>query len=372
MLRLFPIGALALWHVLLVPGTAAAAGIQRPSAVTPTPTKRGGVPVFAASALRLDGMTKEQAKSRLASLSDDALVEFKGRKMTKRQLLGEVDQNRRKALEALRAGPPRKPTGLEAKMSAAAAARQAKLQAKNSQASAQLSTALGKILPPCSSPKIAEVFLFSNVTPGGIVAVKGCGFGSTQSGKSFALELSQPPFPHITIKVTEWKDGLVSGILDPGVKKVYDQPAHFQITYANGVTNSPDVAFTAARETKLLPFSSLKVNCSTESDYDHCESCEQPAFTKKTIHGFHGTTFDPAGSDDGTDSYSVTLKPGWRFVDMTWDNWGDDGYASQGGFVKDSASLSLTVKWNTGCGVACNVSYTVSLLVEGPIGTAPK
>jgi hypothetical protein len=94
-------------------------------------------------------------------------------------------------------------------------------------------------------------------------------------------------------------------------------------------------------------------------------------FGNQTIHGFHSTDFDPLGGDDGTDSYSVTLKNGWKFVDMVWDTWGQGGYASQGGFAQDSSSLSLGIKWNTGCSY-CRVSYLVGLLIEGPIGTSHK
>jgi hypothetical protein len=373
MLGRFLIAVLAL---ALVPGTEAAAGMQRQrprSAVSPTPAPRVGAPASAASAVRLDGMTKEQVKSRLAALSDDAVVELKGRQMTKRQLLAEIDASRRKALDRLRRPPP-KSSALEEKLSAAAADRRAKLQAANSEASAELLKAAGNVLPPCSSPKIAKVFLFSKITPGGFVAVKGCGFGSTPSGKSFVLELTKPPFNNITIKVTEWKDGLVSGYLPPdtdpgsGVTKVVDQPAHFKITSANGTTTSPDVSFVAARETKMLPFSALHVDCSTEADQESCDSGE---FYGHTAHAYHATLWDPLGGDEGTDSYSATLKNGWRFIDMTWDPWGDGGYVSQGGFVKDSTSLSLQVKWNTGCG-SCDAGYELGLVIEGPIGTSYK
>jgi hypothetical protein len=372
MLGRFLIAVLAL---ALVPGREAAAGIQlqraRP-AVSPTPAPRLGVPAGAASVVRLDGMTKEQVKSRLAQLSDDAVVELKGRQMTKRQLLGEIDESRRKALDLLRRRTP-KASGLEEKLSAAAADRRAKLQAANSEASADLVKAAGNVLPPCSSPKIAKVFLFSKITPGGFVALKGCGFGSTPSGKSFVLELTKPPFNNVTIKVAEWKDGLVSGYLPPetdpgaGVTKVVDQPAHFKITSPNGTTTSPDVSFVAARETKLLPFSALHVDCSTESDHDSCIAGEVYGYT---AHAYHVTHWDPLGGDEGTDTYSATLENGWRFIDLTWYPWGD-GDVAQGGFVKDSASLSLQVKWNTGCS-SCDAGYELGLVIEGPIGTSFK
>src|SRR5262249_45648801 len=133
------------------------------------------------------GLSKAQAKKKFDALPDDATIVLPdGRTTTKRALL---DAAARKGKPDLGASAPK--TQSLADAVAALRAREKANASRSIQAVTAEMAKLKKAPPtpvPCPAPKVESVFPFSNITPGGGVLVKGCGFGNAPG--QFVLALS--------------------------------------------------------------------------------------------------------------------------------------------------------------------------------------
>lgn len=232
-------------------------------------------------------------------------------------------------------------------------------------------------------PKIDSVFLFSDITPGGTVALKGVGFGITKgqlllTGLKRHTGVALAPIP---LTILEWK-GTFIGAKIPTITAVKNQQAKLQVkTHNNLVGNEYPVNFRATQDIKRLPRSDVNGSCSTEADRDHCAPggsssdyipfCygplpdpDEPVWTFKGVH------WTCVGSSSGTDSFSASVKNDWTFDHTALHDMSGGQSVTMSGFQSGVTSMNVSMKWNN-----ANVSYVhygVNVYVVGPKGVPHK
>lgn len=354
---------------------------------TPTPALVVAAALFAApgaalsanapdrTAVRLaefQGLSRAQAKQKFAALPDDAVIVLAdGRKTTKRDLVAAASRKPKPDFAA------KAPTGSGATLAEATAALRARETAK---AGASLRTIsaellkLRKIVPasavvPCPAPKVESVFPFSDITPGGSVLVKGCGFGNAPG--QFVLVLSQTG-AEVPLGNLQWSPTGVAGTIPadhPVLKTAPAQPAILKVKQPIGTGTSDFVGYRAGHEIRELPFSRVARNVSTESDDDRCYDW---GGGPTGICTHYTGPWDPAGGDTGTDYFTVSLKNGWTL--HSWvltrgagsTNWFMTSHKDEGKSVAKN-----DVSWLIFCGDGCHCWYYLDVYVEGEIGTSP-
>ena len=249
------------------------------------------------------------------------------------------------------------------------------------------------VLVPVGPPKIdVVVALISNITPGGAVVVKGSRFGSAE-GKLYLKGLKKytgGELGLVEISIAKeqgkdfWKSTGVIGFIPGDITEVKDQPAKLQIkTTAGKWSNEYPVNFTAKKDTKQLPASDVQVSCSDEADYDSCYNVVHqdsiPAFFCAHLHSiglgggtFRGYHWTCVGSSNGTDSFSASLKNGWRFDHAALDDLSGSVFqtVTMSGFQSGATSTNVKLKWNN-----ANVDYVlynVNVSIIGPKGVPHK
>lgn len=179
----------------------------------------------------------------------------------------------------------------------------------------------------CVTPKIEQVLFFSKMTPGGTVALKGCGFGGT-AGQLFLTGLTRytgEALAPIPLTILEWKGTLIGATIPSTITAVKDQQVKLHVkTYNNVLGNEYPVNFRATQEVKLLPYHDVKVVfCSADANMNWCNGT-QPGWggvyqmglapdCGHTYWGSHGNCLLCVGDDTGTDIFEITLKNGWLF-----------------------------------------------------------
>jgi hypothetical protein len=260
-------------------------------------------------------------------------------------------------------------------------------------------TAGGGIIQLCTTvncvaalfaPKIDTFAIGSNITPGGKMAVVGIAFGNSPGQLHMVGYGPLIPFKltDTVVQVVEWHNTWVSATIPANITGVVDQPVAFYVLTANNVKSnySLTVPFTATRDMEQLPAGEVQVGCSDEADFDSCNNvvnsdsipfCSAPFVTGGgggTFTGFHWTC---VGSSNGTDSFSASLKNGWRFNDAALadltpeDLFSDDPkFANMSGFQSDATSTNVTLNWNNAD--ASYVLYSVNVSIVGPKGVPHK
>jgi hypothetical protein len=236
----------------------------------------------------------------------------------------------------------------------------------------------------CVTPKISAVMPLSNFTPGGVVAVKGCGFGEKGSLRLVLVD-HKGATKAVWLDVLDWTDRLVGATVPADVLHVSDQTARLLIvTKAALRSNDVTVSFRASRDVKKLPMDDVHVMCSTEADVDLCNGKEGSSTpfcfkglgtdTKRSVSGRHYTCHDWFGDDTGTDIYFAALKNGWTFHSHTWTEHtardGVNGVCSQvhpSGLTSGSAGIKVSVDWIT-CNYRGLAAYDLDLFITGPAG----
>ncbi len=320
------------------------------------------------------GLSKAQAKQKFSALPDDAAILLPdGRKTTKRELVAAANRKPKPDFAA------KAPGGQGATLAEATASLRAREKAKADASLRAIGAEFQKFkkiastpVPtavPCPAPKIESVFPFSNITPGGSVLVKGCGFGSAPG--QFTLVLSQNG-AEIPLGGLQWSPTGVAGTIPadhPALKTAATQPAILRVKQPVGTGTSDFVTYRAGHEVRRLPFSKVARNVSTESDDDRCYDW---GGGPTGICTHYTGPWDPAGGDKGTDHFTVSLKNGWTL--HSWvltrgagsTNWFMTSHKDEGQSVAKN-----DVSWLIFCGDGCHCWYYLDVYVEGEIGTSP-
>jgi hypothetical protein len=201
------------------------------------------------------------------------------------------------------------------------------------------------ILPRGASMKASIIPVFSNITPGGVVLIKGCGFKDVggQVILSGLKKFDNTPLPPVELDTFNagaeyhWTNTMIIATIPNDITMVRDQPAKIQVVRP-AVAPEPNpkqlrkssqlpVTFRAAREGKLLPGSDVQAVCSDGADDNSCNGFHHNnSFFCAGISGIntagsaYGQHFTCAGifdsEDDGSDTFFATLKNGWVFTGM--------------------------------------------------------
>jgi hypothetical protein len=238
-------------------------------------------------------------------------------------------------------------------------------------------------------PKIDNFMIGSMFKPGGTIAVLGANFG-TKTGQLHMVSTTSGSFKitDTVVPIIEWHAKWIGATI-PNLTGVVDQQVKFYaVTAANAKSNdSFAVDFTATREMKELASGDVQVNCSDEADFDSCNDtwyddgipfCGAPFVSGGggTSDGYHWTC---VGSSSGTDSFSASVKNGWRFDSISLYDWTPEDlfpdnpnpkFVNMSGFKSDATSESVTINWNNDD--ASYVLYSVHVSIVGPKGVPHK
>jgi len=226
------------------------------------------------------------------------------------------------------------------------------------------------------SPRIDSVFPFSVIQPGGRVIVQGENFGAQPGQLKIKLQNGQES----NLSDLTWDKLHASGIIDPNLAGVIDQPATLRVVTASGKeSDAVPAPFTARREVKVLPMTDVGVNCSQGSDYNHCntnpthpgDTGPAPRFNGYSFMALHGCGWLSIGdcSDSGTDTYWGTLANGWRLSSAR--NVGGASRSDPPVIVTDEpGSFKFNIYWDTTDDHSVN--YAGLIYVEGPAETSWK
>jgi hypothetical protein len=249
-------------------------------------------------------------------------------------------------------------------------------------------------------PVIQALMPFSNVTPGGIVALKGS-FGATKGQLLMRLPngaRSVVPTP------SQWSATLIVGTLDSTIQGQLPGSVAFRVVDAAGVTSewftankgSPSIQFRPTIAEVVLDPSSVTVNhCSDDAGDNKCNASTSSHenvwsdLADVTIPhppaGLDTKGTAPAGpsidchhasdwglsSDDDTDTYSVSLKNGWTIEHLDVSTVVmDNGEVDVVQTIPDGAtSGQLVVHYHIGSSGG-TVVYGAFIVVRGPKGVA--
>jgi hypothetical protein len=250
-------------------------------------------------------------------------------------------------------------------------------------------------------PAIEELMIFSNVTPGGTIALKGS-FGASEGHLLMLL----PSGVASEVKpLSQWTATLIGGTLDSTIQGERPGAVQFRVVDSVGVTSewftankgSPSIQFRPAIAEIVLDPSGVTVNhCSDDAGDNRCNASTSghtnlwSDLADVTIPHPPVATLDtngtgPAGpsidchhasdwglsSDDGTDTYSVSLKNGWTIehVDVSKVVM-NNGEVDVLQTIPDGAtSGQLVVHYHIGASGG-TVVYGAFIVVRGPKGVA--
>jgi hypothetical protein len=235
------------------------------------------------------------------------------------------------------------------------------------------------------SPKL-ESLVLGSVTPGGILIIKGCGFGVNQGqafltlenwNSDFALFGEAKPRP---LEVLEWHPTFIGAKVPEGISGVLDQQAKLQIKSQFGWSNELTVNFVATKELVKVPSDLATVlSCGTDSNADSCNDWTDPddgdAFfasgCEATFCGSHYNCWGCIGNDTGVDIFAVEpLNNTWVLESMTpWKDQTGGVVVLPSNFPAGANSWTPTVSWS----VTPNddVYYNVHVTASGPVGVPP-
>ena len=277
-------------------------------------------------------------------------------------------------------------------------------------------------VPRGTSMKASIIPLFSNITPGGVVLIKGCGFKDVggQVVLSGLKKFDNTPLPAVELDILNeggkyhWTNTQIIATVPNTITMVRDQPAKIQVIRP-AVAPEPNpkqlrksselpVTFRAAREGKPLPGSDVQAICSNAADDNSCNGFHHsnssfcsPTFGINDAGSAFGVHYTCAGifdsEDDGSDIFQATLKNDWVFTGMDFTATTCQGNLciseylnpvgtqagipsglckakSPTGYSNLSTFSVLTVKWCTKDNAI--VSYNIFLSMEGPVGVPHK
>jgi hypothetical protein len=226
--------------------------------------------------------------------------------------------------------------------------------------------------------------------PDGVGAIVGKNFGAAKGTVVAHLTRWDGKDASRQLDVVKWTAKLIEIHWPADISGVMDQSTMLQVTTANQVkTNEWPVVFSAALDTKVLPYGELlHVDCGTDSNEDVCgtewDADDATSFIggeitpwavpcAGTICGRHSNVWGAIGDDKDSDVFVLpNLKNGWALSGLKNLEWNTSGGSLSGptGFQPNGTNGVLTVKWM----VTPNddVAYDIAVKVSGPIGVPRK
>lgn len=199
-------------------------------------------------------------------------------------------------------------------------------------------------------PEIDHLVAFAgDVTPGGIVILKGARFGNFHNGAKVRVKLPNGAISDVLVE--QWSNTLIGGKLDPAIQGQFAGNAEFQVVATDGVKTFTSPWFKSNKGAPLIKFKPTIVSvvlspqkltvahCSDDAGNNQCNdvtsthmnvwvviknilfdwtklvvfdkgSLPDDPNTAPTLTSHHASAWGWS-SDDDTDSYFLSLKNGW-------------------------------------------------------------
>jgi hypothetical protein len=264
-------------------------------------------------------------RSAFESLSDDDVVDVRGKSMTKREVLKQAmalrdakgDDSEKETFETERAASAQKQ---KAALDAENAPVMAKMQDLRKAAS-ELRVTPGlsaKATPSASATATPELKgMLGQLKPGSAVILFGTAFGALEGEVRM-----YGTFPNgfIKLSVDSWGNGGIGVLVPTTVTGVFDQQVTLKIvTKAGASSNYKTAPFTAARELRKMKMSEFSTQQCRDAalSSDKCVTVGQSGCTS-SVCGSHAVPV--LGGAASTDRFKATLKNGW-----TYDHYGFEG-----------------------------------------------
>ena len=143
-----------------------------------------------------------------------------------------------------------------------------------------------------------------NVTPGGLISVRGCDLGRALGGIKM---LGAFPGGSVSLEIVEWTPQLVLAKVPEGLRGVADQDVRIQYVASNGVPgNDQPARFAARRETIEVPDALLAVINCAHPQPSQCDYSD--LLGSRWAYGDHSG----ADSQSGRDLWRITIGSAWQ------------------------------------------------------------
>ncbi|MBU1424079.1 MAG: hypothetical protein KKH12_06370 [Gammaproteobacteria bacterium] len=266
----------------------------------------------------LKGMTASQFQS----LAPSTVLEIRGKKIPKSEIVKALDKSRA-AAAAKQRGESRKFAAELQKRSSDLQARQ-KMTVRNGNIAIKAKFASlhavsvrndARVAPKTSisvAPQITEVHAQDNIfRPGSWVAIKGNFLGSTPGQVSLTGNF---PGGMVPLIIMEWYNDAIM-VEVPTIEGAPDQTATLQVLASGDRKATSQVQFIAERVADIVPASLLSIAaCSHNASFHNACKIET---SSNMINGEHQNLPDAAGNTSGTDNYTIKpLKNGWKAAQM--------------------------------------------------------
>lgn len=200
-----------------------------------------------------------------------------------------------------------------------------------------------------------------NVTPGGLISVRGCDLGS---GRGMLKMLGAFPGGAVALEIVEWTPQLVLAKIPDDIRGATDQDVRIQFMGADrAVGNDQPACFQARRETVELPETLVaNINCA-KPQFAACSY--QSLLGQRWASGWHSGT----DSQWGRDLWRLTIGSAWELarIESRLNN------AEAVALPHEGTQQNITVDWTSrGDGDVdyYQASYAMRFFVIGPVGVA--
>lgn len=240
--------------------------------------------------------------------------------------------------------------GLDAARAKYAQSEKTRIDAKIGSVRARMgSTPAGSPPPTCPKPTIKSVLADAPVSPGEIVVLNGCGFGS---GPGHVRLMGQFPGGFLELVVQPpWRDNALE-VKVPDVSGVRDNASRITVLRSdNTIGNELPLPFQATRVVHQLPRSLAVVGCAQAGDCNRTEAHIIGAMdhSGSTLYACH--VIDQAAVWNRTDTLQVNLPEGSALYSYGFSSWSPKtnragiAYAKPPtGFSEGARSATLSVQ----------------------------
>jgi hypothetical protein len=297
------------------------------------------VPPLTSKIISAKGMTLQQ----IQALPANAILENNGKKFTKAELMEQLEKTRSAARQK----------AVSQKSNIAQANRQyiqkqkLMVEAGNTQVKAAAASFRKDVMLKADThpnPTITE--LKGTLTPGGWIALKGSGFGTTKGIVSFETAPGKPQL----LQIDQWYDEGVVAIVPAEITGVSDRQTPVGLKTAGGKTAQVTGSFVATRETIAVPANLITVDTCSKKATLH-NSCKVDGWMATGEH--FNLPGDPSTNDVDTFRGSE-LKNGWKLTSC-------GGLSSTSNVSCQASSSIFNCSWRDG-------AYSGVLCAEGPAG----
>lgn len=317
----------------------------------------------------------KMTKAEFDRLPDDHVFTYKGRKITKAQILARFHKMRQ---NSRRIGKEITPEELkrisEREHLAKVKQDNIKVQEYMKTQPLQVKKDPSRQMVVSNKPGITSTFSVPPLSPGEDIFIKGFGFGEREPR---VVLIGDFPRGSIGLRIMEFKPGYIHAQV-PDIEGVPDQSVELAVFVNNVGSNHWPTTFEAKRVYGFLEAKDFVVLFCHPGYPRSSDICNQFASDGRGDVGSLMTTHMYSSLEVGKDIVTAEVKNGWYFKDLSfrWQqanqtSWGPNSQvALVDGFRPNTESLNLNINWMyIGLG---GIRYNLDLTIKGPAGIPYK